>query len=207
MRKSVEIGDVFGRLTVVERANGKHGKKMWRCHCSCGGQSVSSTGDLNRGHSKSCGCYRLDKVTTHGFTNSPEYRVWRGMLQRCRNKNNNNYSLYGGRGIEVCPEWSDFSTFRRDIGKRPSPGHTLDRIDNNVGYSPENCRWATKVQQENNKRSNVLISCGGVEKTVAEWSRESGIGKNTIYARLRYGWTGEEAVSVPVNSKRSLYEG
>lgn len=124
----------------------------------------------------------------------PEYKVWAGMRQRCNNPNAHGYHNYGGRGIKCCARWETFWNFYDDMGPRPSKHYTLDRIDNDGDYTPENCRWATWRQQHNNRRDNVILTIDGVEKTMAQWARESGRIAEVIYQRLNRGWSPRDAV-------------
>jgi hypothetical protein len=150
-------GQVFTRLTVIEKAGySPHDKVMWRCLCECGNEVIVVGESLHCGLTKSCGCLRADRArerATHGMTNSPEYRSWAAMKTRCLNPNGHAFNYYGGRGIAVCDRWRDsFEAFYADMGPRPT-GRSLDRIDNDRGYEPDNCRWATATEQNNNRRN------------------------------------------------------
>lgn len=127
----------------------------------------------------------------HGLRKTSEYNTWCGMRQRCNNSNSPGYRNYGGRGITVCDRWNmSFVNFLDDMGAKPSAEHSIDRIDNNLGYFPDNCRWADKTTQANNQRGNKLITIGGVTKTLAQWSLESGIQSQIIHGRIeRLGWS------------------
>lgn len=126
---------------------------------------------------------------THCMTHSAEYTAWRNMLERCHNPNNPGYANYGGRGITVCDEWrQSFSSFYAAIGPKPSSKHSIDRIDNSRGYEPCNVRWATRREQQHNMRSNVFLTFKGEALCVYEWSRKTGIPKNTILRRIACGW-------------------
>ena len=138
---------------------------------------------------------------SHGMSGTPEYQAWVDMKQRCLNPNYQYYSHYGGRGITVCDRWKNsFQNFFLDMGSRPSAKHSLDRIDNNADYSPKNCRWATKAEQENNKRTNRLITIACVTLTIAQWTTEMGFGKKVIRDRLDLGWSEFDAVMTPINT-------
>ena len=138
----------------------------------------------------------------HGKSYSRAYSVWESMLSRCSNENHTAYENYGGRGITVCPQWGTFLGFYADMGDPPE-GMSLDRRDNDLGYSPENCRWATNIQQARNNRRSNFITAHGVTLTLAEWSERTGIKSHTINARIRKGWSAEEAVSSPLITKRA----
>lgn len=138
----------------------------------------------------------------------PEYTSWSAMLSRCYNPKAPYFPAYGGRGINVCPEWrASYAAFLQDMGRKPSPDHSLDRIDNSKGYEPGNCRWATKSEQSNNRRSSRVITAHGRAQTLVDWSRETGIGPRTIANRLRIGWAAEDAVSAPLAWKKGEARG
>lgn len=191
-------GQNFGRWTVIQYA----GKSYWLCRCQCGVERHIFTGNLSKGHSNSCGCLRdelaTENKTTHGKTGSPEYRVWAGIKRRCLNPNDRSYARYGEQGVTICDRWRDsFECFLSDIGTRPTPEHSIDRVDNDKGYAPDNCRWATRVEQARNKRTNRRITCNNRTKTLSEWSQELGICHATIQYRLRAGWDIETALNLP----------
>lgn len=186
----------FGRLTALEfagtvRSDGGNEFTQWRCRCDCGAETITYTNGLRSGHAQSCGCRQEDNqrraVKTHGLYLSPAYRIWASMIQRCTNKKCGGYENYGGRGIAVCERWLKFKNFVADMGQRPD-GKSIDRKDNDGNYEPSNCRWATKAEQEKNKRTNVFVTHDGRSQTIAEWCRELSVSHATIKRRLKvYG--------------------
>jgi hypothetical protein len=197
-------GKVFGRLTVLSLAGkNNHRVLMWNCICSCGKKTITCGTSLRSGNSKSCGCLRLENTinanTTHGKSKTNLYKVWTSMICRCYVKTDANYSSYGGRGITVCDSWkTNYQNFLDDMGE-PAIGATIDRIDNDKGYYLENCRWATRVQQQRNIRSNVNITFNGKTQCITAWANEIGVKVGTLQSRLvRYKWPIEKALKRPV---------
>lgn len=189
-------GQRFGRLTVISRAkNDVCGNTMWNCWCDCGKPAVVLAGQLRRGHSKSCGCLNKElaheRNKKHGMYNSRLYRIWHSMRSRCNNSNVPSYKYYGARNIKVCDEWLDekygFETFFKwAIGNGYSDNLSIDRIDNDKGYSPENSRWATPQEQSENRRCIKPFVWEGVEyKTMAECGRQLGINPKTLRNRAK----------------------
>jgi hypothetical protein len=161
--------------------------------------------DLTTGYTKSCGCLRVDnghrQLTKHGNSETKLYYVYSGMKQRCNNKNSHAYKNYGGRGIKICDEWTDFTVFQDwaiKNGYKENAGLSIDRIDVNGNYCPENCRWTTIDTQSNNKRSNKYFEMNGECYSIAEWVKKLGGSSSLIHARLRRGWSIEQALLRPV---------
>ena len=195
-------GQLFGRLTVLERAGtGSGGYALWRCICDCGKETVVIGQHLRSGHTKSCGCNVKDISTvasvTHGMSGTRLYAIWCNMRGRCYRKSREDYPEYGGRGIEVCEEWrASFATFKEwAISSGYRENLTLDRKDPNGNYDPTNCRWATLKQQANNTRTNRLITYNGETHTLSQWADLKGISYDTLRNRLNRGWTVERALS------------
>ena len=151
----------------------------------------------------------IHKNTKHGKCKTKEYRCWEDILRRCRNKNSPNFHRYGGRGISVCIKWLEsFEEFFRDVGPAPTKFHTIDRMDNDKGYFPENVRWATRKTQSNNRSTNRLVEINGVTKNISEWATELGINYQSVHARLRYGWDIVAALTTKANpAGKSFVEG
>lgn len=196
----------FGRLTVTSRAkdfiqtNGRR-RTAWICKCDCGNSITALTDNLKRGATTSCGCYKREctskRASTHHETDTPLYGVWCTMKSRCYNKNVKFYNRYGARGITVCDSWLNCYENFRDwaIKNGYSKGLSIDRIDNNKGYSPNNCRWVSSAEQANNRSSNKLITYKGETHNVTEWARILDINPKTIFTRLYNGWNTERVLS------------
>ena len=199
------VGKQYGKLTVVREVDpyvapsgGKH--KKYECLCSCGKTAYVLKEYLTSGRQKSCGCLKKENgITTHGEIHTRLYRIWGNMCNRCTNPSNPAWHNYGDRGIKVCDDWLRYENFRDWAN---SSGYTenvtIDRIDNNKGYSPDNCRWADLITQANNKRNNHIIEYNGTSMTIAEWAVETGIPYKTLFNRFHLGWSAERALTQPM---------
>lgn len=195
-----KTGRKFGRLTVVELLRTQR-HAVWRCLCECGREVAVAAGSLTSGHTRSCGCLKIERLVSrayrHGHARSRTYNIWYHMHRRCSNRSDIGYADYGGRGIAVCDEWRDYEVFLAQMGECPVD-HTIERIDNDCGYSLENCRWATCKEQARNRRSNVVLVARGKSMTMAAWAEKVGINKQTISERIKRGWSHERAIFEPV---------
>lgn len=154
-------GKKFGRLTVIcDDRRDKFGHVFWKCRCECGNECIVVGYSLESGNTKSCGCLNTERLTKHGMHKSSEYKIWEAMIQRCTNPKNDKHSDYGGRGIVICERWKDFKNFFADMGLRADKNLTIERRDNNKGYCPENCYWATRTIQSRNTRVTKASSTG-----------------------------------------------
>jgi hypothetical protein len=201
-------GRKFGRLRPVSRAfvrvtpSGSR-KHYWLCQCDCGEEVVVWAGQLTGGDTQSCGCLRRElraaKNRVHGRAKTPEYEAWCDMKARCSNPKKRGFANYGGRGIKVCEQWQNsFEDFLAHIGPKPSPAHSVDRIETNGHYEPGNVKWSTKSEQLNNQRKNVVLTLNGTSRTVSQWARILKINEHTLADRIRAGWSDERALTEPV---------
>lgn len=209
-------GKRFGRLTVLDFAFIKKRRAYWRCLCDCGNKTATRGISLTRGDTRSCGCLRTERNTKHGMSESPEYRSWQAMLDRCRRKGNIAYKHYGARGITVCAGWQEFKNFIADMGHKPSSKHSIDRIDNDGGYwcghceeciesgHQPNCRWATTKQQMRNMRNNRMLTHGGRAMCVKDWAIFLGVDPRRLHQRLTRGWSVEKTLTTPIGPTRRM---
>lgn len=197
-------GRRFGRLTVLCADNGNRQRNMWLCQCDCGNKKSVRGDHLISGATKSCGCYNRylasKRQKTHGMTGSPEYSAWRHMIARCESPLDSRFHCYGARGIKVCDRWKGrdgFQNFLNDIGPRPSPEYSIDRINNNGNYEPSNCKWSNRIEQANNKSKSMFITYQGETKTLRAWARELGLKYKRVWERMKYyGWSFEKAINM-----------
>lgn len=195
-------GNVYDKLTVLSYSHSnKYNQSMWLCKCDCGNTTVARSHSLTSGRLHSCGCYNVESHTKHNASETKEYYTWNRLKDRCLNTNNKDYVNYGGRGITIDQSWIDsFECFLQDVGKAPSEYYSLDRINNNKGYTKDNVRWATSTIQNNNKRNTKVITYMNKTKTLSEWAKELNVPRHRLYQRIyKYGWSISEAFSLPAD--------
>lgn len=180
-------GQRFGRLLVLKKNGSCSTGAKWLCLCDCGKECTHIRGNLLRGGTVSCGCYALERSTTHGMSGTRLYVNWVQMMKRCKNTKSSKYKNYGARGIKVCDRWLDFSNFYADMGEPPTPKHTLDRINNDGDYEPLNCQWSESITQMNNRTVSRHLTFMGVSRTQAQWSRICETSQQEIYQKLKDG--------------------
>jgi len=202
MKKGTVIGKKFGRLLVLEEfsvCSSSRRRMKCKCLCDCGNMTVVYKQNLLQGNTQSCGCYRDERIrevnSRHGMSSSHIFDCWSHMKSRCDNPKNIGYKNYGGRGISYCSEWNDFSVFLKwSLENGYKSGLTIDRIDNNKDYTPENCRWATRYQQNNNRRCNIKITYNGETHTLSQWCKLLDLKyPRTYYRVVVKGWGAEQA--------------
>lgn len=205
-------GQRFGRLTVIKRADSINKRTYWLCRCDCGKEKVIGMVQLMYGGVVSCGCYQREISTKHNLCRHPLYSVWNSIKTRCYTPNDKGYANYGGRGIKMCDEWyNDFKAFydwaytngykdeKLPCGKNR---WTIDRINNDGNYCPENCRWVDRTIQANNTRRNHFVSINGETKTISQWAQSSGLKPATIGSRYKKGIRGKELLAPLKRSKK-----
>jgi hypothetical protein len=200
-------GKRFGKWTVesIGSQDVKTKQRMWNCVCECGNKAEIIGRNLRNGISKGCRECCAKEQVKHGMTDTPIYKIWSAMTQRCTNSNNKHYSSYGGIGITVCDEWLEFENFYRDMGD--SNGLTLDRQDNNGNYCKDNCRWVDRKTQANNTRSTTMIEYNGKVKPLQVWAEELGVNPNTLAQRKQRGWSDVDTIEKPISTTQSAKGG
>ncbi len=189
-------------LNEQQRRTNSYLRRRAKFRCKCGKEFIATIEDVKSGHTKSCGCFINSKTLSHGYCRRganipPEYQVWVAMKYRCLNENEPSYKDYGGRGITVCKRWlHSFENFISDMGFRPSPKHSLDRIDNDGNYKPSNCRWATNAEQMSNRRNTKIITFNGETMGIDGWAERLGLSYNALHDRLFVKkWTLDRALT------------
>ncbi len=195
----------FGRLTVLREEKVPEGPKFrthYVCICDCGNEMRARKGHIESGITSSCGCLQRERASessyVHGYSHREEFGAYKLMISRCTNPDYDSYSYYGGRGITVCDRWLEsFGNFIEDMGERPGPGYTIERIDNNSNYGPENCKWATRKEQGRNRCSTRLITLNDKTQCVSDWAADMKISRNALSGFLRgKPYTGDSLSSV-----------
>jgi len=200
-------GQKFGMLTAKKYiGNDKNSHALWMFVCDCGNEHITLAQSAKLGLTSSCGCYKrkqnIKRATKHGMVGTRLYGLWKSMKTRCYIKSHKGYKEYGGRGIKVCEEWHNFKNFYKWASLNGYKDNlSIDRIDNNKGYEPSNCRWITLKQQQYNKRNNHYLTFCGITKTLTEWANEYNLQPKTIESRLKRGWQTEKAITTPVATK------
>lgn len=201
-------GKRFDRLVAIRYAGkSKRKQTLWECKCDCGNMVIVHQQNLISGHTKSCGCYNreiaVERNTIHGDTNTRIYHIWHDMMYRCYGEKHKSYYLYGGKGITVCEEWKEYQNFKNwAIGNGYADDLSIDRKDNEKGYEPSNCRWATDLQQANNTSRNKLYVINGKSDTIANLCRKYNVSYATASSRIRRGWDIKAALETPVKKKK-----
>lgn len=199
-RPPTSVGDHYGRLRVIASAiPDRHNRTVWRCRCECGAVKDIPANQLRTGKTTSCGCLRLER-NPDALARRPEYAIFRGIISRCENPNVEHFRNYGARGIKVSPLWrNDFRAFLDHIGPRPSPAHSVDRIDVNGDYVPGNVRWARALVQANNRRNTRFVVYRGERMALCDAVRVAGsvIHHEAAWIRIKWGWDTSEALETP----------
>ncbi len=192
-------GQNFGLITVISIAPKKGKHIMWLCRCECGKQTVAYSTHLVQGNTKSCGC-QIGRTIIHGMTGTTEYKSWQKMKERCLVPSCPSFKDYGDRGITICERWlNSFENFYADMGKKPE-GYSIERINNEKGYYLENCKWATRAEQNSNTRRNIYITHNGETMMIRDWSRRLGGDDWLVGSRLKAGWDEIRAVTTPIHN-------
>ena len=211
MRKDIS-GKRYGRLVDIRYvATDKFGQGVWLCKCDCGNTCLTTTNRLSQGKTKSCGCLMFGINKKHGLSHTRIDGIYSKMKGRCYTKTDSAYMNYGGRGITICDEWLGKDGFKNFVDWAFANGYSeklsIDRIDNNKGYSPDNCRWTDRKTQSRNRRSNHLMTLNGETKTMAEWSEITGIKYQILYKRTKkYGWNDKKALTTEVRINGQPYK-
>ena len=201
MQKKYDLkGLKFSKLTVLKFYSSINNRRYWLCICDCGNEAIVASSYLRNGSTQSCGCLHKECwnkiVTKHNKSFSQEYNSWANMKARCSNPNHPSFSYYGGKGITYCKEWDSFINFYNDMGELPTPNHTLDRIENNKGYSKDNCRWATRKEQADNRDYVTHDKIDGVIMNRKEVANHIGIASDTVKRYYDKGFTAQEIKTI-----------
>lgn len=201
-------GQKYGRLTVIERAGSNiHKKALWKCRCDCGREVVVIGSNLLNGNTNSCGCYKSDmtseRMQTHGQSQTRLYHIWKNMRQRCGNPRKPDYQYYGGRGIKIDKRWDDYNEFEKwALANGYTDELTIDRINVDGNYTPENCRWVSMTEQARNMSRNRMLEYNGEKHCIAEWGEILGISPKVLGLRINaYHWSIERTLTTPVRAE------
>lgn len=200
--QTIYPGQEYGRLTILSTHRVKNTYKyLAKVQCDCGSDpKYTRTDSLRNGIVTSCGCFQREQSTKHGNWQHRLYKIWRAMMQRCYNPKDTRYNDYGGRGITVCERWHNLNLFIQEMDKSYQTKLEIDRIDNEKGYGPENCRWSTHAEQARNKRTNIKLTYQGKTLCLAEWSRLTGVPYQTLWGRIRVRrWSVERTLTTPTD--------
>lgn len=206
MKQTTEItNNKYGKLRAIKKVESRKGREYWLFRCDCGNEKVIRKSHVTSGATLSCGCLNKEAITKHGIGNKNNkiYRLWEGIKRRAFNSNYSQYKDYGGRGITMCEEWAEnpLCFYNWCIQNGYKEGLEIDRIDNNKGYSPDNCRFTDRFTQSRNKRSNVVIECNGIKKCLMDWAIDKGIKYDTLRSRIfTYKWDIERALNETTNN-------
>lgn len=201
-------GKRFGGILVISLYGlNKHSQRTWNCRCDCGNEKIIVGASLRSGATKSCGCKAPELVsaarTKHGQSSTRDYGLWATMIQRCHDEKCDSYRYYGAKGIKVCDKWRNYENFAHDMLPRPFPSASIDRIDNSLGYSKENCRWATSKAQARNTTSNLMVQIDGKSRPLVDWCEEFNIPYERVRQRIKkLGWLPLDALTKPLRGDR-----
>lgn len=210
MSKVIDLtGRTFHRLTVIRHHSVVNRTYKWECLCECGTTTVVDGSKLKNGHTKSCGCLLKEFCAkpkpykqTHNLSNTRTYRIWQGMMARCYKLHNHAYQNYGGRGITVCERWHSVTNFVADMGEAPECA-TIERVNNNAGYSPDNCKWASPKEQVSNRRVTFKVTWNGETRPLTEWADIYGFKYHALYNRIVvHKWPLSRAFNQPYRVRR-----
>ncbi len=207
-------GDRYGRLVVtglsarIERRENGCYVRFWNCRCDCGNEVEVCSGNLT-GHTQSCGCFKAERIHEgtfkHGLIHTPEYWAWHAMQRRCYDKKDKGYKNYGARGIQVCDRWiNSFNDFISDMGMKPHPRYSIERVDNDGNYEKSNCVWGTKLQQNRNRRNTRRLEHNGKNLTLQEWSDITGLDYFTLLRRVKIGWSAQAVIETPLRYSKTI---
>lgn len=207
-RSVITPGQRFARLVFLYEVEPVKERRMGLFQCDCGKKTITQIHGVRYGNARSCGCLVNEFIASVNFkhgegSKTSEFNIWSGMRERCSNPNHVGYKNYGGRGITVCDRWANsYINFLADMGRRPSLKHSINRIDNDGNYCPENCEWTTQKRQGGNTRLTIFLVINGVRKALRDWADEVGIPAKTVWQRMKNGWSADRAVFEPIHADK-----